>query len=155
MLTALVSFIGGNAFRWIFGEISAAWTAHQEHKQELARLELQAKLDAQQHAQNLESLRLQYELGVKEIRVQGEIDLQKLDADMFHDAVGLTGKSTGVWLIDAWNGAIRPALATLCMVLVALYFHRQGWALDENGWALCGSVLGVYVADRQLFKRGK
>ena len=155
MLTTLVSFIGGNAFRWIFGEISAAWTTHQEHKQEVARLELQAKLDAQQHQQHLESLRLQAELGIKEIRVQGEMDLAKLDAEMFRDAVGLTGKPTGNSLIDAWNGSIRPALATMCMALVVAYFWRQGWVLDENGWALCGSVLGIYVADRQLFKRGK
>ncbi|HSD36074.1 MAG TPA: hypothetical protein VLC92_01115 [Rhodocyclaceae bacterium] len=155
MFTALISFVGGNAFRWLFGEISSAWTAHQEHKQELSRMELQAKLDAQQHAQHIETLKLQADLGVKEIRVRGEMDIEKLDAEMFRDAVGLTGKATGIAIIDAWNGCIRPALATMCMGLVCAYFWGAGWKLDENGWALCGSVLGIYVADRQLFKRGK
>ncbi len=152
---ALVSFLGGSVFRLIFGEISSAWTAHQEHKQELARMECQMKIDAQAHADNLESLRLQSELGVKEIRVQGEIDLQKLDSEMFRDAVNLTGKLTGITFVDIWNGIIRPALATLCLWLLVSYFYKHGWELDKNGWELVGSVLGVYVADRQLMKRGK
>ena len=38
---------------------------------------------------------------------------------------------------------------------MVLHFYRAGWVLDEQGWALVGAVLGIYVADRTLFKRGK
>jgi hypothetical protein len=27
--------------------------------------------------------------------------------------------------------------------------------LDDNGWSICGAALGIYLADRSLFKRGK
>ena len=30
-----------------------------------------------------------------------------------------------------------------------------GWVLDDNGWSICGAALGIYLADRSLFKRGK
>jgi hypothetical protein len=41
------------------------------------------------------------------------------------------------------------------MSLVALHFYRHNWTLDEQGWALVGAALGIFVADRTLFKRGK
>ena len=34
--------------------------------------------------------------------------------------------------------------------------HNVGWwVLDQDSWMLVGAVLGIYVADRTLFKRGK
>jgi hypothetical protein len=36
-----------------------------------------------------------------------------------------------------------------------LHVARAGWTLDEQGWALLGAILGIYVADRTLTKRGK
>jgi len=61
----------------------------------------------------------------------------------------------GIWFIDAWNGIIRPFVATWAVIMVTLHFASTGWVLDENGWSLCGAALGIYLADRSLFKRGK
>jgi hypothetical protein len=155
MIDALFSFLGGTAFRMIWGEVSAYLTARQEHKQELDRLRLQGDLDAAAHARQMESVKAQHDMGVETIRIQSEADLSKIDADIFGQAVALTGKLTGFPLADIWNGVIRPALATLCMALVALHFYRHNWTLDDQGWGLVGASLGVFVADRALFKRGK
>ena len=65
MLTIL-SFLGGNAFRLIFGEIVSFFQKKQEQQQELERMRLQGDLEAAAHTRNLESLRLQSELGVKD-----------------------------------------------------------------------------------------
>jgi hypothetical protein len=155
MLSAFLSFFGGSAFRMLWGEISAAWTRHQDHKHELERLRLQADMDAAAHARNLEAVRLQAELGVQVIRVQGEADVGRAEANAWQAAVESIGRPSGIWLVDLWNGVIRPFLATVCTVMVLLHFWRAGWVLDDQGWALVGAVLGIYVADRTLFKRGK
>lgn len=155
MLSALVSFLGGSAFRMLWGEVSAWLTARQEHAHELERLRLQEEIDEKAHARQQDAIRLQHQMGIEVIRVQGETDLARIDADVFGRGVELTGKTTGIFFVDFWNGVIRPALATLCMWLVLLHFYRAHWVLDEQGWSLVGAVLGLYVADRTLFKRGK
>lgn len=155
MFSALFTFLGGTAFRLIFGEIVAAWNKSTDHKYEVERLKLQAEMDAATHARNIEAIRVQADLGVQTIRVQGEQVVAKAEADAFIEAVKATSAKSGWSLIDAWNAAIRPALATEVMVLITLYYHEIGWALDDRGWELAGAILGVFVADRALFRRGK
>lgn len=155
MIATILSFFGGTVFRMLWGEISAWVTSRQDHKHEIERLRLQAEIDAAQHARTQESIKLQHELGVQTIRVQGEVDVGKLDADIFGRVVDLTGKATGIYWVDLWNGIIRPMLATLCMLLWTLHLYRHNWTLDEQGWSLVGAALGIFVADRTLFKRGK
>lgn len=155
IFSTLVSFLGGSAFRMLWGEISSWLSARQAHSQELDMIRMQGELQAQQHARNLEAIRVQSELGVQTIRVQGDADVSRADADAFTKAVDATMKSTGIWIVDLWNGIIRPAGATLFLALVTLHFYRRGWVLDEQGWTLAGAFLGIYVADRALFKRGK
>lgn len=138
----------------IWGEISAWWTARQEHQQELARIEAQERADAAAHQRNMESLRLQHDLGVEVIRVQGEIDTRKIEADGWLEAVKSTGRKVGVAWVDAWNAMIRPAVATWAVIMMTGNYMRL-WTLDENGWAVCGAALGIYLADRALFRRGK
>lgn len=154
MISAIFSFFGGSAFRMIWGEISAWWTARQEHQQELARIEAQERADAAAHQRNMESLRLQHDLGVEVIRVQGEIDTRKIEADGWLEAVKSTGRKVGVAWVDAWNAMIRPAVATWAVIMMTGNYMRL-WTLDENGWAVCGAALGIYLADRALFRRGK
>lgn len=155
MIATLLSFFGGTAFRMIWGEVSAFLTARQEHAQELDRMRLQGELDAATHARQMESIKAQHDMGVETIHVQSDADLAKIDADIFGQAVGLTGKLTGIAFVDIWNGVIRPALATMCMGLVTLHFYRHNWTLDDQGWSLVGASLGIFVADRSLFKRNK
>lgn len=155
MFSALLSFLGGSVFRMIWGELSAAWTKAQDHKYELAMLEIQGKLEAEKHARELESIRLQADLKVEVIRVQGEARALELDLQTFAKGVELTSTSTGFKLVDAWNASIRAALATGVMVLIGLHYWRAGWVLDVRGWELAGAILGLYTADRMLFRRGK
>lgn len=155
MISALISFFGGSVFRMIWGEVSAWLTARQDHSHEIERMRLQGELDAAAHGRNLQAITLQSELGVKTIQVQAESDLSRIDAGVFGQAVELTGKQTGFALVDIWNGIIRPMLATECMLLWSLHLYRHNWTLDEQGWALVGAALGIFVADRSLLKRGK
>lgn len=155
MFATLLSFLGGSVFRMIWGEVSAWLTARQGHRFELQRMELQGKLDGDQHTRNQEAIRLQAELGVQTIRVQGEAQVGGIEAQAWATAVQGTVTSSGIWIVDLWNGVIRPLGATLCLGLVVLHFYRQNWALDEAGWQLIGAFLGIYVADRALYKRGK
>lgn len=155
IITTLLSFLGGNAFRLLWGEISSWLTARQDHRFEMDRMRLQGELDAQQHERNQSAIRLQAELGVKTIEVQAAGAIHQVEADAWRSAVESIGRQSGIWLVDLWNGLVRPVLATMCIALVALHFWRANWVLDEQGWALIGAVLGIYVADRTLFRRGK
>lgn len=153
--SSLLSFLGGSVFRMLWGEVSAYLQKRQDHTYELERIKLQETVDAQTHQRNLEAVRVKSELGIKEIEVQGSLNLQALDAEIFRDAVQGVDKISGIGWVDAWNKSIRPALATQMMLLITLYYANSGWKLDERGWDLAAAVLGVFVADRSLFKRGK
>ena len=155
MLATLISFFGGTAFRMLWGEVTAMWNKAQDHKHEIERMRLQAELDAAQHERNLKAIELQAALQVKVIEVAARGEVDKTEALAWMEAVRSVGAKSGIWLVDLWNGVIRPALATMCAALVVLHYYRAGWVLDEQGWSLVGAVLGIYVADRALFKRGK
>jgi hypothetical protein len=155
MVETMVSFLGGAAFRALWSEVAGAWRSYQDHRHEIAMLEITARMDAQRHAQNLEMVRVQAEMGVRTIEVQGEADVSRGEADAFVEAVRATSRRTGTWVTDAWNAAIRPALATVCMLLWIAHVARSDWLLDDRGWMLLGAALGVYVADRTLAKMGR
>lgn len=154
-MSALVSFLSGSVFRMIWGEASSFITARQEHKYELARLELQAKLDDAQHARNMKAITVQAELGVKTIEVQRDAAIGQVEADAFRDAVSSVGRSTGIRFLDIWNGSIRPALATLAIVVVIAEVYVAGWVVSTDNRDLFFAILGIYIADRSLGKRGK
>ncbi len=86
--------------------------------------------------------------------MQSEADIDHIEADGWLTAVKATTTTTGVWLVDLWNGVIRPAVATWSVVMITGNY-MQWWLLDDNGWSICGAALGIYIADRALFKRGK
>ena len=154
-MMAILSFLGGNAFRLIFGEIASYFSKKQEHAQEVERLKIQGDLDAAQHARNLEAIRVQHQIGVDVIRVQSEAALDRVDADAWAAASADVGKQTGIKWLDIWNGSIRPALATMAMAIVIFEFCKAGFVLTEWDRELVGAILGIYVADRHLSKRGK
>lgn len=155
MLSALISFFGGSVFRMVWGEVSAWWTKRQDHLHEVERMKLQAELEQAQHARNLEAIRVQAELGVKTIQVQSQADLDKIEAGAWGTVVESTTKQTGIAFIDIWNGAIRPLLATLAIAVVVAEIAKNGFVLTDWDRELVGAILGIYVADRSLLKRGK
>lgn len=155
MITGLLSFLGGNVFRMIFGEIIAFLNKKQDHALEIERLRVQAELDAAQHARNLEAITIQAQLGVKTIQVQAEAAIGEIEAQGWLAAVNATAKTIGIAWIDGWNAIIRPAVATWAVVMMTLGELGAVASLSENTIAVCGVALGLYLADRSLMKRGK
>jgi len=149
---ALISFLGGSAFRMLFGEISSFLTKRQEHKTEMARMKLQGELDAAQHDRNLAAIRVQAELGVKTINVQADADIARSDAEAFREAMARAAAPTGIAWVDAWNGCIRPAFATVALGLWGLALDAAAWALTDWDLGMIGVVAGYYFADRTLRK---
>jgi hypothetical protein len=155
MFSALISFFGGSVFRMIWGEVSSWATAKQNHDHEIERLQLQFEFEGQQHARNLESIKLQNELGVKVIQVQRDSDMDRLEGEAWTGLVDSTTKLSGITFLDVWNGAIRPLLATLAISVVIAEIVRNGFTLSDWDRELVGAILGIYVADCSLLKRGK
>lgn len=155
ILSSIFSFFGGSVFRMLWGEISSFITAKQQHTQEMDRLKLQGELDAAAHARNLEAIRVQSDLGVKTIQVQADADASRIDMSAFAQAVADVGKKTGINFIDIWNGSIRPYLATMAGALLMVECAHNGWTPTAHVLTVCDAILGIYVADRSLSKRGK
>lgn len=154
MISALVSFLGGSVFRMLWGEVSAWLTKAQDHKHELDRMHLQAELDRGQHERNMESIRVQAELGIKTVQVQAEAAISELETQGWLEAVKGTTKTVGIAWVDAWNAVIRPGVASWAVVMMTL--GELGlMTLSDNTLAITGAALGIYLADRNLMKRGK
>lgn len=155
IVSTLISFLGGSVFRMLWGEISSFLNKKQDHEHEMARMRQQGELDAAQHERQQAAVQLQFNMGIKTVQVQAEAYVAGVETDAWLEAVKGTTKSMGVWFIDCWNGAIRPAVATWAIIMITINSANHGWVLDENGWNLCAAALGIYLADRALFKRGK
>jgi hypothetical protein len=117
-------------------------------------MHLQAELDRGQHERNMESIRVQAELGVKTIQVQAEAAISELEAQGWVEAVKGTTKAIGIAWVDAWNATIRPGVATWALVMISLSEFRF-IVLSEFAAAVASAALGIYLADRNLSKRGK
>ena len=155
MFSALFSFLGGSVFRMVWGEVSTWVTAKQDHAHEIEKMKLQGDIDAKIHAQNMESLRVQSELGIKEVQVRSVAELANLDADGFYSAFKAAEAPSGISWVDGWNKSIRPFCATVCIALWIAALYRQGFSVAAFDMELICTVLGFYFADRTLGKRGK
>lgn len=165
MLTALFSFLGGSAFRLIFGAVMDWMNKRQDHAQEMDLQRLQSELEEKRHARDLERIRLQSDLNITEVKVMGDVAEQKAMADAFIEAVKATGQKSGVPWVDAWNGIIRPCGASVSLllwiasVLVAftvadMTMIKAGLVLSEFDRTLIAAFLGVFVGDR-IHTRGR
>jgi len=155
ILSALFSFLGGSAFRMIWGEIAAWLNKKQDHAQELDRMKLQSDLEAQRHQRDMERLKLQSDLNVKEVQVMGDLAIQKTEAEAFVEAMKTAMKPLGIKWVDAWNGSIRPAMASIALLMWCFALYQQGFVAGDWDRELIAGILGFYIADRTLAKRGK
>lgn len=154
MISAVLSFLGGSAFRMIWGEVSAWLTKRQDHAYEMDRMRLQADLDERAHGRRMESIRFEAEQQVKLIHVQAEAAVGQIEAEGWLEAVKATGRQVGVAWVDAWNAMIRPGVATWGVVMLTA--EALTWiALSEGTQSVIFAALGLYLADRALGKRGK
>lgn len=155
MFSALLSFLGGSVFRMIWGEVAAWVSARQEHAHEIERLRLQGELDAAQHARNQEAIRVQAELGIQTIRVQAEAAIGQAEAQGWAAAVAAAQQPTGIFVVDVWNGVIRPLAASIAILLWVFALNEQGFKMSDWDKELVGVILGFFFASRELVKRGK
>ena len=155
MFSALFSFLGGSAFRMVWGEVASFFEKKQDHEFELERVRLQGAMEAAQHERNLAALKLQSDLGIKVIEAQRDAAVVQVETDAWLAAVKDVGKQTGIKFLDIWNGSVRPLLATLAILVVVGEVVVTGFILSEWHKELVAAILGLYVADRSLTKRGK
>lgn len=154
-MEAILGFLGSAAFRYIFGWISDFFTKQQDHVQEIAKMKLQAQIDAEAHSRELLRLKTVSELGIKQIQVQSEADLEKIDAQGFANASVAAIKPIGIRAIDAWNGAIRPAAASVSLAIWVGSIINRNFIINEFDITMLGVVLGFYFASRSLSKDAK
>lgn len=156
---ALLNFLGGAAFRAVWGGVSSYFDKRQDHKHEMALLKMQAELDDKKAANALAAQRLQAELGYKTINVQADADVSRVEADAFRAAMERAAQPTGIKWVDAWNGVIRPAYATAGLTLWLWWelnhMAISGWVVSAWSLDLIAAVAGFYFANRELGKRGK
>ena len=155
MLEALLSFLGGSVFRMIWGEVANWHNKKLDHEHEMAHARLQGELEQAAHERMQASLRLQSELGIKTIEAQRDADVARSEADAFMTAMRDAMKPTGIKWVDTWNGIIRPAAATLALVLWTMKLIAQNFVMQDWDLTLAGTVLGFFFASRELSKRGK
>lgn len=155
MFSALFSFLGGSVFRMIWGEVSDWVKKRQEHAQEMERMRLESGLEAERHQRDMARISLQHDLKVSEVKVVGDVEIGKLEATAFATAMKEAQKPTGIAWVDAWNGCIRPAAASIALGLWALALVQAGFITTDWDKELVGVILGFYFADRSLSKRAK
>jgi hypothetical protein len=139
----------------VWGEVSSYFTKRQEHAQELERMRLQNELEATRFSRDQDRIRLQADLKVQEVKVVGDIAVQSAEANAFVEAIKAAAKPIGIWWVDAWNGSIRPCMATVALAMWVLALYRAGFIPTEWDKELIAGIFGFYVADRSLGKRGK
>ena len=155
MFSALFSFLGGSVFRMLWGEVAGFITKQQDHAHELAMMTMQADLDQKAHERSLENIRLQASMAVQQVEVQRDATVMTAEADAFKYAMENMLKPTGIYFVDAWNGVIRPAAATIVLALWMMKVINTSGVMDEYDMNISGVVLGFFFADRGLAKRGK
>lgn len=155
LLATLLPLLGGATFRAAMGEIVRWLQARQDHRSEVEMLRLQAELEDRRAAREAEAIRLQHSLGVQTIRVQGETDLALEEARAFTALQAQAARPTGIRWVDAWNAAVRPAFATICLGLWVASLAQRGFSLTEWDQAVMGVVIGFFFADRSLRRMGR
>lgn len=155
----VMAFFGGAGFRMIWGEFSSWLTKRQDHAQEMDRMVLQGRLDAEQHSRNMESQRLQAELDIKVIEAQTAGAVATVESEGWLEAVKATGIKVGIKFVDAWNAVMRPAIATwgvfmLTVQELAILTGHMYRLTDITTSVACGAI-GIFIASRDLQKRGK
>lgn len=155
MFTSLFAFLGGSAFRMVWGEVSAYVTKYQDQKHEVEMLKLQDVIEQARADRQIQQQKFAAEMGIKTIEVTRDAEVAKEEAAAFKTAMAEAFKPTGITWVDAWNGTIRPAGATIALSLWVLIMLRAGFIPTPWDLDLAAGMLGFFFADRSLGRRGK
>lgn len=149
MLTLMTSFLGSAGLRWLLGELIGVFKLREERRAEIEMLRLQAELEAQRSERQRQAVLDAAAAGVKLIEAQREAHTSEASDAMMLEALRQVGQPTGVKWVDAWNGGIRPMLATLSILLiVASAVWPAGVSLTGIVAEVVAGVLGLYVGGR-------
>ena len=154
-MSALLSFLGGSAFRAIWGEASTAWNKHQDHKHEVEMRRLDAELESVRHKRELELQESMARLGIQTIEAKADADIGVIEADAWRGRVKDVERKTGVKALDVWRMSIQPALASIAILLWVSSMSANGFKMTDWDREIVGAVLGMYLANRHLTSRGK
>ena len=150
MLSGLISFLGGTAFRWLLGELFGFLKARQEHKTELERLRLEHDQAKDRHAWQQDAIKAAAEAGIKVVEAKAAADSAAAADAAFLAAIGGVNEASrrADW-IGAWNACIRPLLATVAIgLLVGQAVAPATVVLTPLVLDLICAVLGVFVGER-------
>lgn len=149
-MSGLISFLGGTAFRWLLGELLGWLKARDEHRAELERLRLQHEQDADRHRWQQEAIKAQADAGLRVIEAQtSAAGAVAADAAFLAAVQGVNTASQRADWIGAWNASIRPALATVgILLLVGQALAPSVVVLSALVLDLICAVLGVFVGER-------
>jgi hypothetical protein len=146
----ILSFLGGTAFRWLFGEIIGFVKEREERKRELEMMRLSHEQDKDKHQWQQEAIAAQAAAGVRVIEARRQADESAAsDATFFKASEGVNKASErGDW-IGAWNASIRPFLATVgILLLVGNTVAPSVFVLSALVMELICAALGVFVGER-------
>lgn len=152
MFSALFTFLGGAAFRYALGRVIDWLEKRQDFLQEQKRLEAQERYEAARAERTNATIRLQAELGIQQVQIAGNVAADVEAAKAFTEAMKTANQPTGNVFIDAWNGSIRPAAASIALLLWMLQLLKAALAFTDWDRDLISSVLGFYFADRHMGK---
>ena len=82
------------------------------------------------------------------IEAQATAHTAAAEDDAFVQVIKTAATQTGIVLVDAWNGVIRPLLATISILLWIASLHQRNYVHDEWDRALISLALGVFVGGR-------
>lgn len=158
---SLFSFLGGTVFRLVFGEVMSFLNKRIDHAHELAMMDKQLAADERRAQLQQAAAEQQAKLGIQMIEAQREAAADLLDGETFLMGVKATTIQTGIKIIDAWNAAIRPGVATWAIVMLTI--EALGWLsvfgggqeLSADTREVISAALGLFLADRSLARRGK
>ena len=148
-MTALISFLGSAGLRWLVGELLGIFKAREDRKAEVEMLRLQADLDRERAERQRLAVADAAAAGVKLVEAQREASASDYADKMMLEAMEQIGRPSGVAWVDAWNGSIRPALATASILLLIGNALAPGHIILTGivGEVVCGA-LGLYVGGR-------
>lgn len=148
-MTAILSFLGSAVFRWLLEKIFNLTERSQDHKQEIERISVQAKVDAEQHARNLEMLEVQSRLKLDLVKEEHRGAYEAAEGQALIESIK-SAKPTGIRWVDGWNGTIRPMVSTVCILVWVASLVEREFAMTEFDLALVGSVIGWHFGTRSL-----
>ena len=154
-MSAILSFLGGSVFRMLFGALMGYFEKKQEHVFEVERMKLQADLEDRAAERRAAALTQQAELKVEAIRVQGDMDIQTTELQGWSAAVATATARSGIWIVDLWNGIIRPSAASIALYLWVAALYAQSWQMTDWDKELVGVILGFFFASRMMQQRGQ